>query len=337
MKLTPKQLMFILMSSLLVLVVVMGAIVLGRIGNLLNPVTKPIMGNNTKPSVSQNGSTDADVPPPSSSVAPTGTVAVHHHEHTIKETYSATCETGGYTLLRCECGHMTTDVDSMTPALGHKYGTATVVAATCTEDGWTERTCSRCNRIERTNPTKAGHTFGPWEETVVAVGTAINEQRTCDGCDLTEVRSLDTEKTWTVFTAPQEALDAFAYYQITLHLEGNEKDTVLDVYLGLTDCTLEFDYTETGLVIYYTVDGNAMNYPVPADTKLVTIAADGSVTNEKPVVDSTPDDPDNPETPDNPDNPETPDQPDIPETTGPSIPETTGPVIPETTGPAATE
>ena len=177
MKLTTKQLMFILMSVLLVLVVVMGSIVFSRVGGLFQMAAGPNNDDGGKTPAPSGSSPSSSLP----SSVPNSTATSgppHQHEYTRK-TYSPTCDAGGYTLLVCECGFLSTDVDAMTSPLGHNYGPVTVVAATCTEDGWTERTCSRCSFVEKTSPTKAGHTFSLWEEITVPDGMPANQQRTC--------------------------------------------------------------------------------------------------------------------------------------------------------------
>ena len=307
MNLTTKQLMLILMSVLLVLVVVMGAIVFSRLGNLLQ-MSAGVGGNNNNqnpvPTASSTGFGNSA--PSSVATQPAETTIPHECEYSIKgDTFSPTCDSFGYTLYYCECGNMDISQNMIEP-LGHRYGTATIVAATCTEDGWTERTCNRCSYVEKTSPTKAGHEFGLWED--VAVDAPINQQRTCDICHGVEFKSLDEEKTWTIFKSTMEPIDTYAYFQILLHVDEDSKNDILvEIYSALADDTFEFDYTDDGLVLYYTVDETAMTHIFDAEAEFVTIEVDGSISDEKPVA-ADPEDPENPDDPENPEDPEDPEE-----------------------------
>ncbi len=327
MKLTTKQIMLILMSVLLVLVVVMSAIVFSRVSGLLQLSAGP--GTNNTPSTSSVPS-GFGTPQTSSSAVPPETFADHDHEYVKDSTFSANCESSGYTLYICSCGKP--DIRDFTDPLGHKYGTATVVAATCTEDGWTERTCSRCKKVERTNPTTAGHKFGLWKETEVSVGTASNEQRTCSACKVTQIQSVNSSDTWLIQKSTLDPQGAFTHYQIVLNPDESGKGTTYEIYVGLSDKTLEFRYSGSRLSILYAANDTAMSYAVPSGTKIITIYSDGRATPAKPVENPEPDVP----VTTGPAIPET-TGPAVPETTGPAIPETTGPVIPETTGPAGSQ
>lgn len=312
MKLTTKQIMLIIMSTLLVLTVVMSCVVFSHVSNLLQ-LSSGSDTNNT-PSTSSEPSSSS-VPDASSTAAPPPeTFADHEHKYVKVKTYSASCDTEGYTLYECSCGK--SDIRDFTEPLGHKYGTSTVVAATCTENGWTERTCSRCKKVERTNPTTAGHKFSLWAEMDVSVGTASNEQRTCSACKLVEIQSVNSSDSWLVQKTTLDPEGAFSHYQIVLNPDKSGKGTTYELYVGLSDKVLEFSYSGSKLSILYAANDTAMSYAVTSGTKIITIYADGRATPAKPV-----------------DNPE----PDVPVTTGPATPETTGPATPETTGPATPE
>ena len=308
------------MSVLLVLVVVTSAIVFSRVGGLLQLSAGP--NTNNTPSTSSVPSSSGTPDASSSAAPPPATFADHEHEYVKVKTYAAACDIEGYTLYECSCGK--SDIRDFTEPLGHKYGTSTVVAATCTEDGWTERTCSRCKLVEKTNPTKAGHKFSLWAETDVSVGTAINEQRTCSACKLVEIQSVNSSDTWLIQKSTLDPQGTFTRYQIALNPDESGNGTTYEIYVGLSDKTLEFRYSGSRLSILYAANDTAMSYAVPSGTKIITIYSDGRATPAKPV--------ENPE----PDTPET-TGPSIPETTGPAVPETTGPATPETTGPATPE
>ena len=326
------------MCTLLILVVVMSCIVFSHVGDLLQLSADP--ETNDTPTTSSVPSSSNTPDTSSSAAPPPATYADHEHEYTIQETLSATCGTNGFIIDYCECGKADSENMVMIPALGHKYGTATVVAATCTADGWTERTCSRCKNVERTNPTTAGHKFSLWAETDVSVGTAINEQRTCSACKLVEIQSVNSSDSWLVQKTTLDSEGAFSHCQIILNPDEGGKGTTYEIYVGLSDKTLEFSYTGSALSIYYAANDTTMSYKIPSGTKIITIYADGRATPAKPVENPEPDTPETtgpsiPETT-GPAVPET-TRPATPETTGPSTPETTGPATPETTGPATPE
>ena len=68
-----------------------------------------------------------------------------------------TCTDDGYTLYTCAHGCGATYTDTIVPALGHKYD-AVVTAPTCTDDGYTTHTCSVCGDVVVDTPVPAlGH------------------------------------------------------------------------------------------------------------------------------------------------------------------------------------
>jgi hypothetical protein len=292
MKLTAKNVMFILMSALLILTVMMVFITLGRVSDFLQPdgdtnVNVP-QGNNN------NNSIPDDVSIPSNS---TQYIPGHEHEYTIKgKVHSPKCDTLGYTEYYCECGDM--DFQDFQNPLGHKYGEYSVIAATCTTDGWTERTCSRCNLIEKTNPITASHSFDEWAAISSADGELTQEERICYGCGMTELRSMDGDSTWVIQLTALEAQNGFARYQIVVDLADNENDPAYDVYSELAEPLL-FDCVNSELWIYFSTDGIYSPFAVSAGNTVVTFYADGNIALAEPVI--TPDpEPDTPD-PENPD------------------------------------
>lgn len=110
---------------------------------------------------------------------------VHVHILVGTEAKEATCtEAGNIAYWTCsECGLFFSDEDGTTEikakdtviaALGHDYKGA-VTAPTCTEEGYTTFTCSRCGKSYTANPTAAtGHTF------VEGVCTVCGEKKSDD-------------------------------------------------------------------------------------------------------------------------------------------------------------
>ena len=93
------------------------------------------------------------------------------------------------------------------PALGHDYN-AVVTNPTCTEQGFTTYTCSRCGDSYVDNYVDAlGHAFSEWTETTAPSCTEPGEEsRLCARCLTTETRPVDALGhdfgDWTVTTAP---------------------------------------------------------------------------------------------------------------------------------------
>lgn len=74
----------------------------------------------------------------------------------------------------------------------HSY-TSTVVAPTCTSDGYTQYTCS-CGSSYKENVVSASHSWGNWSTTKAATTQAEGEQtRTCNVCGKSETQSIPKE------------------------------------------------------------------------------------------------------------------------------------------------
>ena len=277
MKLTAKQILFLLMSTLLVLTIVMGCIVLNRVSGMLQ------LGGIGVPGASnpvENPSSSESIPG-SSSATPSSsqqeTTIPHTCEFTIKgDTLSPTCDTLGYTMYYCECGRV--DIQNYEPALGHEYGEATVVAATCDTDGYTERICSRCNKAERTELVPASHSFGDWSSN----DTATQETRTCSTCKAIEIRNLDTPDAWVIRRFTLEPIGVYTCYKIVVDLPETDTDPTYELYIGLPNKNLSFDYDQGQLTISYIAVGEEESYKVPTTAEVLTIYADGTVAEEKP-------------------------------------------------------
>ncbi len=76
--------------------------------------------------------------------------------------HAATCTEGGYTEYSCSVCDFTTTGDKVS-ALGHTLVKGTVHAPTCTEGGYTEYSCSACDFTTTDDKIASpGHTFGEW-------------------------------------------------------------------------------------------------------------------------------------------------------------------------------
>lgn len=95
----------------------------------------------------------------------------------------ASCENDGYGYGTCsECGEVWEDV--VIPKLGHSFTTqGDSSAATCTEDGFDIKYCSRCRKEQRTIFPKLGHNFSILVSEVPAACT-VSGKRTysCSRC-----------------------------------------------------------------------------------------------------------------------------------------------------------
>ena len=105
---------------------------------------------------------------------------------------AATCTangTGRYTWKTTTYGTFTFDVTI--PKTGHNY-VDTVTAPTCTEQGYTTHTCSRCSDNYMDSYVAAlGHDFGAWTQTKAPTCTEKGEEkRTCSRCDAFETREI---------------------------------------------------------------------------------------------------------------------------------------------------
>lgn len=283
MKLTAKNVMFILMCALLVLTMMMVVITLGRVSDFLQP------GGNPNVNVPQNNKPSSNSLPSGVSIPSQSTQHIpnHEHEYVKTDTFSPNCVSSGYTLYECACGK--TDIRDFKDPYGHKYGEYSVVAATCTTDGWTERTCSRCKIVEKTNIVTASHNYSEWIS-----DTDTTEQRTCYDCDITEIRSLDSANTWVLRLTELESENGFAHYRVVVDLADN--DPAYDVYSALAD-PLRFDCVNGELWVYFSTEGIYSPFSISTGTTVVTFYADGNIALAEPVITPEPDIPD-PENPD---------------------------------------
>lgn len=104
-------------------------------------------------------------------------------------TKEATCEVAGEETRTCaNCGQTET---RPIPATGHTY-VETVVAPTCTEEGYTLHTCEVCGSNYKTDVVEAlGHDWSEWTVTEAAdCFHAGSETRTCARCEASEIRTI---------------------------------------------------------------------------------------------------------------------------------------------------
>ena len=107
------------------------------------------------------------------------------HDYAAKVT-PATCETDGYTTYTCSrCGN--NYVDDEVTATGHNYEPFEI-RTTCIQDGCVLSICSNCGRAQKSDVVPAtGHSFGDWTVVKQATETEEGlSQRRCSKCGYTE-------------------------------------------------------------------------------------------------------------------------------------------------------
>ena len=300
MKLTAKHIMFVLMSLLLVLVIIMGIILLNRVSAFLQIGGGP---NTNVPAGTNPSSGTASSTPASSVTSQPNTSDTHVHEFVKGKTYKPTCISSGYTLYECACGKE--DIRDFTDPYGHNYSEPTVIPDTCEVNGWTERVCSRCDYIEKTNFVTASHDFGEWENIEEAEGEQEREHRICTTCQMEEIKRLDPSATTIIRRYVLENAGGYAHYKVIVDVLNLESDPTHEVYVDLVHGPVDWEYRSTGLNVLYKVDGIPMNCALSYSKTLATIHADGSVTYAAPEI--TPDTDTNPDTDTTPDADTTPD------------------------------
>ena len=113
----------------------------------------------------------------SSSKANTAASSAAHVHNWSRKTVAATCTEQGYTLKSCACG--ASEKENYVKALGHNWSTwTTVKSATTTETGRQERTCSRCKTTESKTLNKLPATAADWQQEVFAL---VNAERAKQG------------------------------------------------------------------------------------------------------------------------------------------------------------
>ena len=103
----------------------------------------------------------------------------------------ATCQEGGYTVHRCNCGYEYKD--SFTFAEEHTYEVVDKVEATCTQEGRIDYLCSSCSDYKYEVLPIAKHSFGAWNTKLAAKCMKEGiEVRYCKVCKKEETRPLSS-------------------------------------------------------------------------------------------------------------------------------------------------
>lgn len=157
----------------------------------------------TTPSSNMTEPSQADTEPATESSAPTvdptqpsepdddpSVPTEPSHEHSYAATIVApTCTQDGYTTYICDCGD--NYVSDQVAATGHHY-TGNVTASTCTDQGYTTYTCHCGDSYVGDKVTPTCHSYGDWVTTKEPTTTATGiAERKCANCAATENRVLD--------------------------------------------------------------------------------------------------------------------------------------------------
>jgi hypothetical protein len=230
----------------------------------------------------------------------------HEHNFVKGKTFKPSCISSGYTIYVCECGKE--DIRDFTNPLGHTYGEYSVIEASCFKDGWTERTCSRCDYVERTELVAAFH-VGEWADVPTEDGEPTHKQLICELCGTLEVRSLDTSKKWVFYLTPAGFVGDLTHYTFRVDIPNTDKDFEGNIYTDIADPDFRFDHEDKSLFVSYSVNGEQKQYTILRGTKYTVFHNDGKVTHKEPVAETDPNpdvDPEDPENPSDSGNEETP-------------------------------
>ena len=93
-----------------------------------------------------------------------------------------TCTAKGYTQYTCSKCQKSYTSD-YTNAKGHKWSTWKTVDPTCTKDGSKSRSCANCDKSEKETLKATGHKYGSWSTTKAATCSAAgSKERKCSTC-----------------------------------------------------------------------------------------------------------------------------------------------------------
>ena len=99
------------------------------------------------------------------------------HTYSPSAVTKPTCTAYGYTTYSCPCGSSYTD--NYVESLGHNYGAwYTATEATCDNNGWQRRDCTRCGEFETKLIVATGHSYN----SVVTKPTCTKEGYTTHSC-----------------------------------------------------------------------------------------------------------------------------------------------------------
>lgn len=142
-----------------------------------------------------------------------------HASAELVDVIAATCTEGGYTIYACSLCGWVWHDDN-TDALGHNH-VAVVTAPTCTAKGYTTHTCSRCQDSYTDSYTNIiPHSWSGWTTTIYPdCDDDGSRYRTCSGCGKTETETIE------------------ATGHSTTYHPGKDATCTSDGYTGYNQCT----------------------------------------------------------------------------------------------------
>lgn len=166
----------------------------------------------------------------------------------------------------------------------HDYK-AVVTEPTCTEQGYTTYTCTKCNDSYVDNYTNAlGHDFGEWKLTTPATCTESGvETRYCSRCNVTQTRDVDKSAhifgEWKITTAPTTISDGVKtrYCKNCDAFETESVGKLKSISVKLNN--IETNYKKSGQLEPKITNPDNVGYKVEyksSDPKCVIVDADGN-------------------------------------------------------------
>lgn len=166
----------------------------------------------------------------------------------------------------------------------HDYK-AVVTEPTCTEQGYTTYTCTKCNDSYVDNYTNAlGHDFGEWKLTTPATCTEIGvETRYCSRCNVTQTRDVDKAAhvfgEWKITTAPTTISDGVKtrYCKNCDAFETESVGKLKSISVKLNN--IETNYKKSGQLEPKSTNPDNVGYKIEyksSDPKCVIVDADGN-------------------------------------------------------------
>ena len=166
----------------------------------------------------------------------------------------------------------------------HDYK-AVVTEPTCTEQGYTTYTCTKCNDSYVDNYTNAlGHDFGEWKLTTPATCTEIGvETRYCSRCNVTQTRDVDKSVhvfgEWKITTAPTTISDGVKtrYCKNCDAFETESVGKLKSISVKLNN--IETNYKKSGQLEPKITNPDNVGYKIEyksSDPKCVIVDADGN-------------------------------------------------------------
>ena len=189
---TAKRILFAVLCVLLVLVILMFALVLGRVHSLLQSLRGTEPGDSTVPGSSQSGDPSESSGTESTQTQPSAPIATQcPHQYELTDRIEPTCDGYGGNVYTCRlCNHTNMPLDERIDPLGHDYAFGDWVEPTCTEPGYNRYVCTRCQDAVDGDPLEdpLGHVFGDPVEVPATCGEDAHTAYYCQREGCTEVR-----------------------------------------------------------------------------------------------------------------------------------------------------